>query len=67
MFCGKGIGGISTQTNWILQLICNARRACRYGSTLSDHLQQAGQDTAKFFGMTVVDVEGRKAVYDIYD
>lgn len=34
---------------------------------LSDHLQQIGQDTAKFFGMTEVKVEGRKAMYDIYD
>ena len=27
MFCGNGIGVISTQTNWISQPICNARHA----------------------------------------
>lgn len=78
MFCGKGIGVISTQTNWIFQPICNARHACGYGSKLNDPLQQADEDTTKFSAVTAVWWSSwaqnvwskkwkKKAVDDIYD
>lgn len=75
MFCGKGIGVISTQTNWILQPICNARHV-RYGIRKpNDALQQAEEDMGKILWRdsgSVVKLgskckelkEGRKAVYD---
>lgn len=74
MFCGKGIGVIATQTNWILQLICNAMHIrSSYGGELTDppSLWRAEEDAAKFSGVTAGSKirvnEGRKAVYDIYD
>lgn len=72
MFCSEEIGVVSTQTNWILQPICNARPALRWYTQAEWPPRQAGEDMVNFSWherCSVVKLaskckEGRIAVYD---